>query len=861
MNRNFENAKKTVVDEVTNPLRCRRGRTRNCLHDGSVKNSLCLLLLLLFSFFVLTAAAPTLFSQELGVIRIEVGGGGMGFIDGRPLQLNRFQLPQGDSESVEPENGATLKTDPDLEASLETAERFKNDGNYRVATQLWQAILGRSGDALYSSDGVTYFSLVRQVEKILADLPPEGLAAYRVLADAEAKEILAAANGEHDVVALNQVVRNYFLSSLGDDAAFELGCLYLDQFDFTGARRMFEKIIQNYPDPSVPLDQVQLRIALCQSYLGQIEEAEKSLAVATELGNNSNQLTQIRQSLGDLDRQTASGPVNANWSMPLGDSRRYGVMPRLPRDWLKEDVAAKWQFYFQPDDSYTSNDIQGKLLVGEEANNKTAAGTVDPIEESFIETWREKNWRPVGELLFDEGRVYFKTGADLAVFDSAKIKTMIQSEPEKPAVMDVIDWRSVWRNGFEVDEATQMIQTIRRSWGGYGNRGGNVTNSGVPESIAQVQLFGDAIHSQMSIYNGMVFSIEGEAYNDRIKASRQRVTPQWNASFRRTRTNFLTAYDNVTGQVRWTLPNKPADTNRPKQPSPDLPEAIAEMQDSPFLESGGFMSAPIGFGDLIIVPVNNGGAISVYALDPNQNGKTVWKSFLCDEPESGAESWSAIDLTLDGSDLFVNTGMGVVFVLDPATGLVRFAKRYKRVGSADDFRRRSGWTVNRLNFSGWSSDKIIPFGRQMICFSSDNDQIEAYDRNNGDLIWRSEMSPIGYKVDYVLGVFDGLLYVAGRETIVAYDLNGEGRMVWGAEQMFDDKRSQGRGVLTPGGLYLPVENSIYHFSLPTADQPGKLQSRVQAHLGSGAPVGNLYSDGQRLWVHGGNRLYALGPKE
>ena len=53
------------------------------------------------------------------------------------------------------------------------------------------------------------------------------------------------------------------------------------------------------------------------------------------------------------------------------------------------------------------------------------------------------------------------------------------------------------------------------------------------------------------------------------------------------------------------------------------------------------MAAPIGFGEMVIVPVNIGGAISIYAIDPSQEGKTVWKSFLCDEPETGSVPWAA----------------------------------------------------------------------------------------------------------------------------------------------------------------------------------------------------------------------------
>jgi outer membrane protein assembly factor BamB/tetratricopeptide (TPR) repeat protein len=777
---------------------------------------------------------------------------------------NRFEIgigmgagigPIPQMRSVDPESGAVLKTDPDLEASLETAERFKNDGNYRVATQLWQAVLQRSGDALYSSDGIVYFSLVRQVEQILSELPPAGLAAYRVIADAEAKEIMAQAQGPNDVTALNQVVRQYFISSLGDDTAFQLGCIYLDRFDFIGARRMFEKIVKQYPDPSVPLDQVLVRIALCQSYLGEIEAAEELLEMAKNLVGETSQQISVSRSLGQLTNKKSSSIVDADWKMRLNGPRRYGVMPAVSDEMMSSDLAAVWQYYFAPSDQYKWTDSKGTILTGKDSYTDAAEGTKTNAENRLIKSWQEKGWRPAGMLLLDEGLIYFKTGADLAVWSSDRIEDMSDNQTDEAKVADAIQWRSVWRNAFEVDPATLMIQTIRRSWGGYGNRRGKTPASDKPESTAEVQLFGDRIQQQISLHNGVLYSLEGKLFDERSSRKPRRVSPQWNTSFRRTRTNYLTAYDAKTGEVSWTLPKQRRDKN-----DESAADVVADVQESPWLEAGGFMSAPIGFGELIIVPVNQGGSISVYALDPKQDGKTVWNSFLCDEPESGAEPWSAINLSLDGSDLFVNCGLGVVFVLDPATGMVRFGKRYERVGKPDEFRRRSGWTVNRLNFSGWSNDVIVPFGRQMICFSSDRQTIEALDRRTGELIWRTEMSPIGYKVDYLLGVYEDVLYAAGPETIIAYDLNGEGRMIWGAEQLFDDKQSFGRGVLTPKGIYMPVEDSIYHFALSDENGDSQVISRVQVNFGTGAPVGNLYSDGKRFWVHGANRLYALAPK-
>ena len=85
-------------------------------------------------------------------------------------------------------------------------------------------------------------------------------------------------------------------------------------------------------------------------------------------------------------------------------------------------------------------------------------------------------------------------------------------------------------------------------------------------------------------------------------------------------------------------------------------------------------------------------------------------------------------------------------------------------------------------------------------------------------------------------------------------------MLWGCDQEFDDKISMGQGLLTPKGIYMPVADSIYHFSLKGKNGEAEILNKVGVDLGTGAPVGNLFSDGERFWVHGANRLYALGMK-
>ncbi len=772
------------------------------------------------------------------------------------------QLEISDDFNDDSGQHAILKTDPDLESILDKAARFANDKNWSVATKLWQAVLDRSGDAMYSNDGIIYYSLAEQVERTLAKLPAEALKTYRIRADADAKAILAAAKDGQDSQALGRVVGNYFVSSVGDDAAFQLGCLNLDRYDFVGALRLFQKLIDRYPDSDVPPDQVHLRIALCHAFLGNADASEMAIAAAEKVlagraiaGGISP--AQLRDSLPELTIESVSSMTDKAIRMQLAGSRRHGVMPTLPDGSMNRDLSAIWQFHVAPKKNrYVWATVRGRTLIGRRSHGD-AAETLTPEEKDLIESWRSKNWRPAGHLLFADDRIYFKTAADIAAWDRRPISEISFGATEKSDPLDWVSWRSVWRNAFQMDSATQALQLMRRQYGSYRrNRESPPPESPDPLLPQEVQFFGDQVFQQMSICDGTLYAIEGDPFDLSMPMTRsdRNIRFQYDMSIRRVRKNRLTAYSAGTGQLQWSLPRTPStDADKKKI------ESGNGLQDSAWLDSGGFMAAPIGYEGLILVPTSESGAVVVYALDPSDGGRTVWKSFLCDEPETGAVPWSPIQLSLDGSDLFVNTGLGAVFVLDASTGKIRFARRYLRKGTMDSSVRVYNSRQTRLNFDGWSSDVVVPWQNQLVCFGSDTDTIFALDRSSGREIWSCPMNPIGQRVDYLLGVQDGMLYAAGPNTIIAYDLNGEGRMVWGAEELFDGKTSKGRGMLTENAIYIPVDNGIYKFSLGGKNGKAQVVAKVGVNLGTDAPVGNLFSDGQRIWVHGGNRLYALGP--
>jgi outer membrane protein assembly factor BamB len=807
------------------------------------------------AFSVLIVASSVSF-VESAQIHIR---GGVVLVDGRvaaPVET------EGNLETT----GAVLKTDPDLEALLEKANRHAEEGNYRVATRLWQAVLERSGDSLSSDDQTIYFSMSDRVERKLAQLPPDALAIYRVTADASAKELMKQADDPNDLTTLMQVAGNYFASSLGDDAAYRLGCLYLDRYDFSGARRMFEKVVRLHPDPSIPMDEIYARIAICEAFMGQQEMALESLESGKAFDSDSSAIGAVARSMEQLKMEDRKQLAMREWNMRLGGDARMGAMPELPESAFNVDQVARWQFYVSPksDRFLTRGDTTGKVLVGDAAYGGRTATTRNDVEKRMIKNWAEQGLRPSGHLLFDEETIYFKAAADVVAFDREKVAASIagKSADNEASPIDFANWRSLWRNVFEVDQATEMTNLIRQNWGGrrLGRRSGGSVSSARNKMtyFTKSHHFEDLIYQQMSIHDGVLYAIEGKSFDESSRHAKSKVTNAWNASIRRTRNNFLTAYEKDSGRMLWRLPR----INKPESPSYDpalKKEAIAETQDQ-WLQTGGMMAAPVSFANILIVPVNQNGAIHLYGIDPANEGKTVWSAFLCDEPESGSVASSPVNLSIDGSDLFASCGTGVLFVVDPTTGKIRFAKRYEREGTRDPTSRRYGYNAGITNFDGWSSDTVVPNGRELICFRSDVGEIEAVDRNDGSVIWKTGLSPYGAKVDYIIGAYDDLLYLGGKRTIIALDLKGQGRVAWGGEPMFDGEASTGRGMVTPQGVFMPVGKAIWRFGLRAKNGRADVLNQVEAFLGTEAPVGNLFSDGERIWVHGGPRLYALSPK-
>jgi outer membrane protein assembly factor BamB len=766
----------------------------------------------------------------LGLAGIWLVPGGMQGQEAAPARGLAKRAAKEAAESEDPAerlfpDGAPLKTEPELQRLLGRADQFIAEQRYDLAAVLWQKVLDEAGDALMTSDGGRYTSLGEQVEMMMAKLPAVALKTYRITADGEAQGVLAEATPETEEQALAKVVQRFFLSSIGDEAAYKLACLALDRHDFVGASRLLNKIVKRFPDPSIPQGDLLLRLAVANARLGDKRGAEKALEQLNSLGVKPrlSLLELVQEDVQQSLAVSATGQgIPAEWKMPLGNASRTGRMKSLPSAATSRTLAEMWidEFEMSYDPGPPSNHggavfLGGGMMMrtGRVINQPAAA--VSATREQVVSQWKLNGWFPTSQLYFEDDRVFVKTHDHLVCYSTKGDGQLL--------------WKVAWRNRYAMDGISQARQMFLQS-------GMAQPDTARPRTPAEVLLFGDIVHQSVSVSDGVIYSIEGQ----KLSASGSATSPvsaqvrnfNYQTTPRRTRQNWLAAYDSHTGKIRW---HRPAMDDGKEEGGTDV----------------GFLAAPTPFENLLLVPVTDGGTVWLYALARDGEGKTVWKSYLCDEPLGGCSPWSPVAVSVAGRDAYVTCGAGVVFSLDASSGLIHWAQRYRRDsrGKNPAMQQYGGYGIQNLqDFNGWLEDAVVAWGKAVMVMSSDCDRILALDRRSGDLLWESPRTSFGKSAQYCLGVSGRRLVVAGRDVARGYDIPS-GRLVW--EKEFEP--SFGRGCVTDDIAYIPVRDSILKLDV----ENGKDVGQVGVRLTSADPVGNLFSDGEKLWIAGGARVYTV----
>ena len=745
---------------------------------------------------------------------------------------------------------ATVKTDSEMEALLQRANQFAQQERYDLATILWQQVIDRSSDVVFTRDEWVrktlehryqkYRGITSDIESTIATLPPAGLEGYRLKADGEARAILRRAGAEGREVALAEVVRRYFLSSQGDDAAFELACLKLDRFEFLPAARLLLKLRSAYPDSEIAKEEVTVRLLAANARLGDIAGAKELLAELKESNMASDVVNLVAADLAQVESATASGIASGGdggWKMPFGNAARTGVMQNVPAQTASaENLGIAWEQGFDlrlpeswPElpmrniDPYSASRLQPNSRVIR-WNNLNQGNTRQPEAKpeeppTLVEEWTGRDMMPTGQFVVDGDRAFFKTHFHTASMD---LKT------------GDVNWLG-FRNLYPMDAHSYNV--LR--YAAYGR------SAETPLGMEASELFADKVHQGMTMTGDLLLSFQGAPsdfseeteQNDNLRA-RQLQFGNLGVMGGRTRENRLVAYHANSGKVSW----------------------LRYEGDGQF-DAGldvSFAGSAVPYGSMILVPVHHGAALWVYALE-SETGKTLWRSFLANEPAEYCSGNSPVAIAVEGGDAYVASGAGLIFSIDAISGALNWAIAYMRSAEIEDAAENRRFRRTMENPSdmliGWEEEIVIPHGQTLIFAGSDYDALAAFDRRTGELLWDTPRVPVlgDAASRYVLGVNNGRVFVAGDEVVRCYKATG-GKLLW--KRRID--RSYARGILTADGIYIPQMGHIAVLS----PEDGKVIKRISVESGGeeNEPVGNLYSTKEGILVFGSKRIYTLAPK-
>lgn len=725
--------------------------------------------------------------------------------------------------NVEVLNGTDLVSVREIEKIFRQAQDYAREGNAGDAVELYQQLLDNAGGTLATLDekkGI-YRPLRVLVERALSE-NGDLLSTYRLVTDGAARGLMLTATEDKQLPVLREVVRRFFMSSVGDDAAYLLAYILMDRAEFIEARRLLNKVV-THPDRPPNKSFLLLRLAIVNARVGDVQGAEAARKELIAAGETAERLLLIDREITMAQAANRDSQAAEGWPLALGNPARTGHMKSLPEKSVQK--YADWTGIW--DETYRANirvpEIKSVSYSGKNWREQSRS--------RLVRRWEHNGWLPTTKLLLSGGQVLFKSHAHKTSTDDASRPALVcldaetgklkWADPEQSVSNTSVDFQSIY----------------------FGPPGDEPTS---PEEVA---LFGDTVSRDLALIDNIVYHLEGQVF--------------WGSTAKRRfgegeLGNALVANDARTGKRLWKVPG-----DKPPEGDPRNRNAVQSVRDV-----RKFLASPTPAGRLLLVPVSRGSDLYLEARsgNPVDKGKLVWEAFLCAQPLQNAQAyttrWSSVGVSVAGGQAYVATGNGFVCAVALTDGQVHWAARYRRTMDTSAWSRVvNSYGSPRELVIGWAEDTVIPMGDTLLLMPSDAPYIHFINRQTGELIRRV---PQG-KSKYVLGVLGDGLYVAGNDHVRKLSIR-TGQPVAMANDSQGIVRSLGRGALTEKAVYVPVKDGIVILDPKDLNRVGdiKVDNPEEVQIGearderAGDPVGNLVCDGRYLVATGMERTRALG---
>lgn len=735
----------------------------------------------------------------------------------QPIQFGFGSTPQLDlaPPQVEVVSGPTA-------ARLEQARALAADKNWSEAVDTYRELANDDSGRVVALEDNRYVGLRTFCQFQLAQLPAEGLAAYRRSVDPLAERWFQEGIANRDEQKLRRIVDESFCSSWGDDALFALGEMALERADIAAARRCWEQISPLLRDPSGLPMWLALRDIDMNAHWPEIEKRWLDRSTPpTWLAYPDTQLNlaDVRARLilasiraGELDRAALELDVFRRLH-PTAVGRLGGqegpyiaALERLltsAREWPTEPLNPNWPTF---------------------AGSQTRCSAASPLGLIAGSAWAQ----PVALPRFEKiHRVVFERGVNVGgpfgggLENNAQPEAAVRESDNPLGCFPIIvDNVLVYNDGINiraVDLATGR-PAVTPSGELYREEMTEGPGNRMLIEVPGMMRF-DAVHGVPRTTLG---AVEGVVYGRVGRFATTRLDAQ-----------FASASDRLVG----------IDLSR---------DGLLTFQAKPENATWSFDGAPVSDGRRLWVAMRHSDVSphAYVACFDAASSTMLWRTSIgaADTPAAGnGDEITHNLLTLLGDRVYFNTNLGLVAALDAEKGEISWLHRYERTtsGFAQGLERP-------LHFDRDPSPCLYRDGI-LIVAPSDTPVVFALDSQTGQKIWATDQLPDAL---HLLGVVQQSLIVSGNRLWSLDIRSGTRRFVW-PESEHAGIRGMGRGVVAGEEIFWPTRDTIYVMHALTGERT-RPPIKLEGISNNGA---NLAAAQGHLIIAAHEQLTALGPQQ
>jgi outer membrane protein assembly factor BamB len=165
------------------------------------------------------------------------------------------------------------KTDDKFVNAVDDFQRYRDKKAWELAFRSLTSVTGVDPKLMAPSKDGFMLPARQRIMELLVSLPPDGREAYRLFNDAPAKQMYeqatatASTSPADEVPMLRKLYEQYFITSIGDQAADRLGDALFESGDFLGADAAWAAVTEKYPDSDLSATKIQVKrgVAMARS--------------------------------------------------------------------------------------------------------------------------------------------------------------------------------------------------------------------------------------------------------------------------------------------------------------------------------------------------------------------------------------------------------------------------------------------------------------------------------------------------------------------------------------------------------------------------------------------------------------------